>query len=194
VKATAQALENDILQKGRKQEVDVGHDDNDQQLAMQEDEEMKFSGVIREPEPQEPEAPRPSNLKSRDQYISEHLKKSWENKQARQQEIKALISSQQGSVGGKKGKEEEKQPKKKQRASKFKLQEVKKTGGGRQEEEKEEAASPLQLESLFDGWNGAKQLETERSLKVEAKEFVPKSKPFVPAAQTQPQAFVPPVT
>lgn len=71
-KAKAQALEDDILHKGRKQEADVGHDDNDKQLAMQEDEEMKFSGVIRE----EPEPAKPSNLKSREQYIDEFLQKS----------------------------------------------------------------------------------------------------------------------
>jgi len=68
---------------------------------------------------------------------------------------------------------------------------VKKTGGGRQEEEKKEAASPLQLESLFDGWNGAKQLEPEKTLKVEAKEFVPKN--FVPKAQTQTPVYTAPV-
>lgn len=80
-RASAQALEDDILNKGRKQEADVGHDDNDQQLAMQEDEEMKFSGVIRDQEA--PAQPKPTNLKSRDQYIKEFLKKSQEERNAR---------------------------------------------------------------------------------------------------------------
>lgn len=86
------------------------------------------------------------------------MKKSQENKVARQQEIKKVIDSQKSSGNMIKGKEEEKQQKKKSRPSKFKIGEIKK--GPKQEEEK--PASPMQLDSLFEKWAGKQQLAEEQ--------------------------------
>ena len=106
IRLKAQALEDEILNKGHKQEVDLGHDDNDEQIAMQEDEEMKFSGVIRD---MEPEA-KPKNLKSRQEYINDYLKQAKDHKQERRTEINNIVDSSKGTVLPKK-KEDEKQQK-----------------------------------------------------------------------------------
>jgi len=73
---------------------------------MQEDEEMKFSGVIRD---MEPEA-KPKNLKSRQEYIKDYKKQALDHRQERRTEINNIVDSSKGTVLPKK-KEDEKQQK-----------------------------------------------------------------------------------
>lgn len=183
----AQTLEDEIKNRGHKQEVDLGHDDNDEQIAMQEDEEMKFSGVIRD---EEPEA-KPTNLKSRQEYIHDYLKQGKVRKQEWKMEIINIVQSSNVNVVPKKkedekqqkGKKEGKQQQKGARPSKFKLGEIKRVS----KEEEQKQVTAMQTENFFDSWGGKIDLEPKNSLVKDNNDSSNKSSaaPFTPAAIDQ---------